>query len=252
MPSGPTTPDPASTPAGARFATTHWSVVLAAGRAPDAASRDALETLCARYWMPLYAYVRRHGHPPEDAQDLTQAFFAFLLQKNTLARAERARGRFRSFLLASLRHFLADEADRARALKRGGGATILPLEFETGERAYTREPADNTTPEQVYERRWALALLDHVLARLRDEHVREGRAALFDALGPCLAGAGAGQPQAELAERLGITVPAVKAAIHRLRRRYRALLREEVAQTVATDDEVDDELRHLLGVLAGQ
>ena len=250
MPSGATTPDPASTHAPARFATTHWSVVLSAGRTPDDASRGALETLCARYWMPLYAYVRRHGHAPDDAQDLTQAFFAHLLEKNTIARADRTRGRFRSFLLASLRHFLADEADRARALKRGGGVRILPLEFETGEHAYVREPADNATPEQLYERRWALTLLDNVLARLRDEHARDGRAAQFDALGPCLTGTGAGQPYADLAARLGLTEAAVKSAVHRLRRRYRALLREEVAHTVAGSGDVDDELRHLLAVLA--
>ena len=232
------------------FVTTHWSLVLTAGRNDTVRAHDALAKLCATYWYPLYAYVRRRGRSPEDAQDLTQEFFARLLERNWLERADQEKGRFRSFLLSAMNHFLADEWDKARAQKRGGGVTPLPLQFDTAETRYTHEPADKVTPEQNFERRWALTLLDEVLRRLRAEYVEEGRAELFAALHPCLVGDRTAQPYAELAEKLGVSEGTVKAAVHRLRQRYRQVLRAEIAQTVAGPGEVDEELRHLFAILA--
>lgn len=233
------------------FVTTHWSVVLRAGRSDTTRARDALAKLCQTYWFPLYAYVRRRGHSPEDAQDLTQEFFARLLEKNWVADADQSKGRFRSFLLSAMNHFLADEWDKARAQKRGGGAPTLPLQFDTAETRYGYEPADNATPERSFELRWALTLLAEVLQRLQTEYEQEGKAGLFAALNPCLVGERTAQPYAELAEKLGVSEGTVKSAVYRLRQRYRQLLREEIAQTVATAGEVEDELRHLSAVLAG-
>jgi RNA polymerase sigma factor (sigma-70 family) len=233
------------------FVTTHWSVVLTAGRNDTTRAQNALAKLCQTYWYPLYAYVRRRGHSPEDAQDLTQEFFARLLKRNWLGRADRQRGRFRSFLLSAMNHFLADEWDKARAQKRGGGQVPLPLQFDTAETRYGHEPADPVTPEQSFERRWALTLLDEVLKRLRTEYEQDGRAELFAALNPCLVGDRTSQPYAELAAKLGVSEGTVKSAVHRLRHRYREFLRDEIAQTVAGPDEVDEELRHLFAVLAG-
>jgi RNA polymerase sigma factor (sigma-70 family) len=233
------------------FVTTHWSVVLKAGQSDTTRARAALENLCESYWYPLYAYVRRRGYSPEDAQDLTQEFFARLLERNWVGRADRQKGRFRSFLLSAMNHFLADEWDKARAQKRGGGVMPVPLQFDAAETRYGHEPADSTTPEQNFERRWALTLLDKVLRRLRAEYEQEGRAELFTALHPCLVGERAGQRYADLAIRLGVTEGVVKSAVHRLRLRYRQLLREEIAQTVAEPGEVDEELKHLFAVLAG-
>ena len=233
------------------FVTTHWSVVLTAGRSDTTRARDALAKLCQTYWYPLYAYVRRRGHSPEDAQDLTQEFFARLLEKNWVGDADQTKGRFRSFLLSALNHFLSDEWDKARAQKRGGGVPPVPLQFDTAETRYGVEPADNVTPERSFELRWALTLLEEVLKRLQAEYEHEGKADLFAALNPCLVGERTSQPYAELAKKLGTTEGAVKAAVHRLRQRYRALLRDEIAQTVAGPDEVDEELRHLFAVLAG-
>jgi RNA polymerase sigma factor (sigma-70 family) len=233
----------------ARFSTTRWSVVLAAGR-DTADGRDSLARLCQSYWRPLYAYVRRRGYSPEDAQDLTQAFFARLMEKHWVAAADQARGRFRSFLLAALNHFLADEWDRARAQKRGDGIAFLSLDLATAEAQYAREPVDAETPERIFERRWALTLLGQVLDRLRSEYERDGRGALFDALHPTLAGERTTQPYRELARTLGLSEAAVKSAVHRLRQRYRQLLREEIAVTLDGDDGIDDELRHLFAVLA--
>lgn len=233
---------------GARFATTHWSVVLAAGR-DTARGRDSLARLCQTYWFPLYAYVRRRGYAPEDAQDLTQAFFARLLEKNWVAAADRSKGRFRSFLLAAMKHFLADQWDRERAQKRGGDIPRLSLPLETAEARYLSEPADMETPERIFERRWALTLLDEVLERLRSEYDRDGKGTLFTALHPCLVGERATQPYADLARSLGSTEGAVKSAVHRLRLRYRQLLREEIAGTLDEGEAVEDELRHLFAVL---
>jgi RNA polymerase sigma-70 factor (ECF subfamily) len=233
------------------FVTTHWSVVLTAGHSDTARAQAALEKLCRTYWYPLYAYVRRRGQSPEDAKDLTQEFFARLLERNWVGRADQQKGRFRSFLLSAMNHFLADEWDKARAQKRGGGQMPVPSQFDTAETRYGHEPVDKTTPEQNYERRWALTLLDTVLQRLRSEYEREGRAELFAALHSCLVGDRTDQPYAELAGKLGVSESAVKSTVHRLRQRYRQLLRDEIAQTVAEPGEIDEELHHLFAALAG-
>ena len=236
---------------GARFATTRWSLVAAAGGRDTAGARESLAGLCGVYWYPLYAYARRRGHTPDEAQDLTQAFFARLLEKNWIAGADRAKGRFRTFLLSAMKHFLADEWDRERARKRGGGVRLLPLEFDAAEERYTAEPADATSPDRIYERRWALTLLDQVLARLRGEYVGDGKGGLFEALYPCLVGERTAQPYAELARALGSTEGTIKSHVHRLRQRYRTMLREEIASTVASEEDVEDELRHLFAILTG-
>ncbi len=227
-------------------------MVLAAGRSETTNAHAALEELCRVYWYPLYAYVRRRGHSPEDAQDLTQEFFARLLEHKWVARADRQRGRFRSFLLSAMSYFLSDEWDKARAQKRGGGVTPVPLQFDTAETRYGHEPADQVTPEQTYERRWALALLEEVLRKLRLEYEEAGRTELFTALHPCLVGERAGLPYKEVAAKLDMSEGAVKSAVHRLRGRYRELLRHEIAQTVAEPGEVDEELRHLFVVLGNR
>jgi RNA polymerase sigma-70 factor (ECF subfamily) len=244
----PPTDAHATTPGGPRdFATTHWSLVLHA-RGDTSSARTALASLCEAYWYPLYAFVRRQGHHPHDAQDLTQEFFARLLEKDWLQAVERDRGRFRSFLLASMKHFLANEWDRAHALKRGGRITQLHLDDDTAEARYRHEPADPAaTAEQLYDRRWAHALLDRVLARLREEMVAGGKETQFDALKFCLTGDKSAY--VEVARELGMSEGAVKVAVHRLRERYRALIRSEIAQTVADPTEVDDELRQLFAAL---
>ena len=233
------------------FVTTHWSVVLTAGSSNTTAGLEALSKLCQAYWYPLYAYVRRRGYSPPDAEDLTQEFFARFLEHRWVANADREKGRFRTFLLSALNHFLANEWDRARAQKRGGGVPLLALEFRQAETRYGREPADNATPEQHYERRWAAALLERVLDRLRREHDQENKGELFAALHSCLVGERASQPYDQLARQLHLSVGAVKTAVHRMRQRYRHLLRDEIAQTVHTPDDVDAELRYLIGVLGG-
>ncbi len=231
------------------FLTTHWSVVLAAGH-PSPRSQAALEKLCRTYWYPLYTYVRRRGYSPEDAQDLTQEFFFRLLRHNWVAAADQARGRFRSFLLMALNRFLTNEWHKGSARKRGGGVRMIPLEFQTAETRFVREPVDTRTPEQCYEQQWVFTLLDEVLVRLRAEYAAQDQAALFDSLRPSLIGSRETQPYAQLATALGLTEGAVKVAVHRLRGRYRERLREEIAQTVATPEEVEAELRHLFRVLA--
>ena len=229
-----------------RFATTHWSVVVSAGDKRSPQADRSLAILCENYWFPLYAFVRRAGHSAEDAQDLTQEFFVRLLDKNYLAAADRQKGRFRTFLLTAVKRFLANEYDRAGAKKRGGGRTIVS--FENLEARYLQEPADTLTPERIFERQWAIALLDQVLARLQAEMTADGKAALFDALKDHLiVGRAAGH--AVTAARLGMSEGAVKTAAHRLRRRYRELLREEIAQTVASPDEIAAEIRYLFACL---
>jgi RNA polymerase sigma-70 factor (ECF subfamily) len=232
-----------------RFATTHWSLVLAAGRHASPASREALATLCQTYWYPLYAHVRRRGHRAEEAQDLIQDFFAGLLEKGTLRVADRDRGRFRSFLLAALDHFLANARRRGRARKRGGQRLTLSLDFPVGEGRYAAEPAHDITPDRLYARRWALTVIDQALSRLRDEFARAGKADLLERLTPYLAGNADAEPYRELAARLDTTEGAVKVAVHRLRRRCGELLREEIARTVAGPDEVEEELRDLFDAL---
>jgi RNA polymerase sigma-70 factor (ECF subfamily) len=231
------------------FATTHWSVVLAAGQGASADAQEALAALCQTYWYPLYAYVRRKGHQPDDAQDLTQEFFARLLERHYLQSADPERGRFRSFLLTAFKRFLSKERDRARTKRLGGGIRLLPLDFEAGERRYTLEPPHEVTAERIYEQRWALTLLDRVFVRLRDEFDQAGKQKQFNYLKVYLTGE-AGKPSyQEAAAELGMTEGAVKVAVHRLRRRYRDSVREEIAQTVAGLEDVDEELRHLFAAL---
>jgi RNA polymerase sigma factor (sigma-70 family) len=249
---GGTTDQGTALPRSPVFATTHWSVVLTAGGSDTTVSRDALAKLCQTYWYPLYAYVRRRNFSPSDAEDLTQEFFARFLEHDWVANADREKGRFRTFLLSAMNHFLANEWDKARAQKRGGGAPLLPLEFDTAETRYSHEPAENVTPEQHFERRWALTLLETVTSRLGTEYERDGKQDLFSALHPCLVGDRTAQPYEELARKLGLTEGAVKSAVHRLRQRYRQLLRDEIAHTVAGPGEVEEELRHLIAALGGR
>jgi RNA polymerase sigma-70 factor (ECF subfamily) len=251
MPSSQTGPIPdAGQPSGpAIFATTHWSVVLTAGRSDAPQAQDALEKLCQTYWYPLYAYVRRRGNSPADAEDLTQAFFAWLLERDWLGVADRQCGRFRSFLLTSFSRFLANEWDKARTQKHGGGR-MVSLPFDDAEAGCARESADNATPEQSFEWRWALTLLDQVMHRLSAEFTRDGKAELFEMLKPCLLGERTAQPYATLALKLAMTEGSMKVAVHRLRQRYRQLLREEIANTVAKPEEIEEELRYLFAVLA--
>lgn len=246
-----TRPAGSQPPGGAVFVTTHWSLVLTAGRTDTIQAHEALATLCQAYWYPLYAYVRRRGSTPHDAEDLTQGFFAHLLRANSLANARREKGRFRGFLLAAFNHFVANEWDRARARKRGGGKAALSLDAGAAESRYKLEPADQLTAERIYERRWALTLLDAVLHHLEREHELSGKKDLFSELRFCLTGERSKLPYAELAGRLGMSEGAVKVAVHRLRQRYRELLRAEIANTVTSPDEVEDEIRHLFTVLGG-
>ncbi len=233
------------------FATTRWSVVLAAGKSNSAEARDALTVLCETYWYPLYAYVRRQGYDSASAQDLTQGFFARLLEKEDLRNVSRERGRFRSFLLASLKHYLINEWDRARAEKRGGGRRHLSLDFDAAESRYRLEPADPNTPEAIYARQWALTLLDRVFEVLRQEAEDAGKASQFQHVRDFLTGAEPSGSYKQSAELLGMTEGAVKTAVHRLRRRFKERLRGEIAQTVSTEEDVDDEIRHLFEVLRG-
>jgi RNA polymerase sigma-70 factor (ECF subfamily) len=234
---------------GSRFESTHWSLVLAAGHHSSPDANQALSTLCRTYWYPLYAYVRRRVKDVHEAEDLTQAFFAQLLEKKRLAVAEAGRGKFRSFLLASLKNFLDNEWDKARTQKRGGGRKLIPLDFQSGESRYKLEPADELTPERLYDRQWALTLLEQVLARLREEFVRAGKARHFEQLKHFLTGEKAPTSYAQAADELGSTEGAVKVSVHRLRQRYRELLRVEIAQTVAEPGEVEDEINRLFAVL---
>jgi len=231
------------------FVTTHWSVVLTAGRRDSTRAHDALTKLCQTYWRPLYAYVRRRGYSPHDAEDLTQAFFARLLERNDVAVVSPERGRFRSYLLGAMNHFLSDEWDRARAQKRGGGR-VIHLDSAVAEAACAADSAGADTPETVYDRRWALTLLEEVHQRLRQEYERDRKGALFEALRFSLMGERSAVPYVELAGRLNLSEGAVKVAVHRLRQRYRRLLRELVAETVSSPDEIEEELGHLVRTLS--
>ena len=233
----------------AGFATTHWSVVLRAGdsRAPESA--EALEKLCRAYWYPLYAYVRRQGHSPEDAQNLTQEFFSRLLEKKQLRTADPERGRFRSFLLTVLKRMLVAEWRHEHRQKRGGGALVFSLDEQEAEDRYHLEPADATTPETLYERRWAETVLDRVLDRLEEEYQRHSIG--FANLQPYLVEDKGTAPFAQTAVRLGVSEPALKAVVYRLRCRYGELFREEIAHTVERPEDVEEEIRHLLAVLRG-
>ncbi len=223
---------------------------MTASQNDTARAQEALTRLCETYWFPLYAFVRRCGHAPEDAQDLTQEFFAQLLAHNWVARADRNKGRFRSFLLLVMKRFLAKEWDKVRTLKRGGQARLVSLQLDTAETRYSQEPADTRTPEQLFEKQWALTLLQTVLQRLRQDYARDAKGELFEKLEPCLIGSREIQPYAALAAELGMTEGAVKVAVHRLRERYRECLKNEIAQTLASPAEVEAELRHLFRVLS--
>jgi RNA polymerase sigma-70 factor (ECF subfamily) len=232
-----------------RFRTTHWSLILAAREHDSPEARQALEELCECYWYPLYAFIRRSGHNSEEARDLTQEFFARLLEKDYLAAVNRDKGKFRSFLLAACKHFLANERDRALAQKRGGGRTILSFNADAAESTYSSEPQHTLTPERLYERRWVLMLLQSVLNRLRKEQEKAGKGTHFDQLKGFLAGDRAATRYSQVAEALGTSVGALKVAVHRLRGRYRELLREEIARTVNSPDEVEAEIRNLFSAL---
>jgi RNA polymerase sigma factor (sigma-70 family) len=239
----------AETPKG-MFATTHWSVVLAVGQSTEAQAAAALEQLCRAYWYPLYAFVRRQGYHPEDAQDLTQAFFAHLLSKDFLDGVGPEKGRFRSFLLACLKHFLTDEWEKARTAKRGGPEPPVRLDASQAEERYRVEARMEASPESLFERRWALELLDRVLDRLRQEAVASAKAEVFNELQACLLGERLTETYAQVGSRLGMSETAVKVTVHRLRERYRDLLREEIAHTVIHPSEIEEEMRYLFEVVS--
>ena len=233
---------------GAIFTTTHWSVVLEA-QGESAAAQEALEKLCRTYWRPIFAFLRRQGLPPAEAEDITQGFFAELLERRSLEAVRKEKGRLRSFLLGGLKYFLANEGRRAMAIKRGKGQRLIPLDELHADDRIEFEPADPMTPEMIYERRWALTVLERVLSRVKDEYRAGGNAALFDSLKELLPDEPGSPSQAEIATRLGMTENAVRQAFHRFRQSYQSLLREEIAHTVATPGDVEDELRHLIAVL---
>jgi RNA polymerase sigma-70 factor (ECF subfamily) len=233
------------------FATTHWTVVLAAGRKSSPQSDRALGELCQLYWYPLYAYVRGQGRTKEDAEDLVQAFFARFLERNYLEGLRAERGRFRAFLLASLKHFLANEWDKAQRQKRGGGVVHLSLDWQSADERYHLDPPDPTSPDRIFDRAWALALLERVIARLRDECATQSRSALFEQAKGYLMVGEATIPYGEAARRLKMDEGAVRVAVHRLRKRYRELLRDEITQTLSDPAQVQEELRSLQAALAG-
>jgi RNA polymerase sigma factor (sigma-70 family) len=233
---------------GIAFTTTHWSVVLEAqGESP--AAHEALEKLCRIYWRPIYRFLRRQGISADDAQDLTQGFFALLLERRDLRTVRKEKGRLRSYLLTAVKHFLADERRRAMAIKRGKGERLIPLEELCGEERSGTEPADSLTAERIYERRWASTLLDRVLTRLEDTYRARGNAALFDSFNQLLGDEPGAPSQADIAAQLGMTENAVSQAFHRFRQSYQSLLREEIANTVATPGDIEDELRYLITVI---
>jgi RNA polymerase sigma-70 factor (ECF subfamily) len=232
------------------FATTHWSVVLAAGQDRDPQAASALADLCRTYWYPLYAYVRRRGYEPADAEDLTQGFFLHLLEGNSVAQADRRKGRFRSFLLGALNHYLADSRDRALALKRGGGCHVVSIDAAEAEARYMIEPADQWSPDRLFERQWGLALIDEVLRRLRQGEVESGRGATFELLREHVVISGGDQGYTQVARSLGMSEAAVRKAVQRLRWRYRQLFREAIRQTVEDPAEVELEIRHLCELIA--
>ena len=232
------------------FATTHWTVVMAAGGSHTTGARAALDELCQLYWSPLYAYVRRRGSSPEDAEDLTQEFFRTLLEKEYLKAADRDRGRFRTFLLVALQRFLANEWDRTRAQKRGGGLEHVSLDTSSAETRYQVETASEVSPERIYDRRWAFALLGRTMAHLRAEFVASGKEDEFEQIKESLTADRGSLDYRALAERTGQSEGTLRVGIHRLRRRFREIFRREVAQTVATPAEIDAEMRHLMAALA--
>ncbi|HOB99894.1 MAG TPA: sigma factor [Verrucomicrobiota bacterium] len=238
-------------PGGREFTTTHWSVVLAAGGAPSPQAEAALDQLCRIYWYPLYAYVRSSGHSAVDAEDLTQEFFARLLAKHYLSAVHPERGKFRWFLLSAVKRFLLNERERAGAIKRGGTIRHIPFDGEKAERRYRLDAADTNSPDRLFDRAWAADLIETTYQRLREESALEGKKTLFERLQVFLSGDKADLTYAEVGVGLRMTEGAVKVAVHRLRRRYRDLLREQVAQTVHTPADLDEELRCLQAAFAG-
>jgi RNA polymerase sigma-70 factor (ECF subfamily) len=232
------------------FVTTHWSVVLSAGRSDTTRSRDALARLCQTYWYPLYAYVRRRGHSAHDAQDLTQEFFARLLEKQSLASADPNRGRFRSFILTAMNNFLAQEWEKSHAQKRGGRVEIFSLDLAQAEQRYDLEPSTSETPDKGFDKKWALALLESVMTQLKQEYKQENKSDIFVALKQTLTGSRESQPYADLAKHLGTTEANIKVTVHRLRKRYRELLQTEIANTVDSSEEIKEEMRHLFAALS--
>jgi RNA polymerase sigma-70 factor (ECF subfamily) len=235
-----------------RFATTRWSMVIDAGRNSSAGSRRALAELCEIYWYPLYAFIRRRGLHPDDARDQTQEFFAELLENETLRVADRERGRFRSFLLAAVCNFLSKQRRKAGARKRGGDRQSISFDFAAGEKRFALEPFHELTAEKIFERRWAMTLLEQVLARLRVELGTAGKQRHFEVLATYLGGSRRTVPYVKIAGQLQVTEGAVKVAVYRLRRRCRELLREEIAHTVANPAEIDEELRALFATVRGE
>jgi RNA polymerase sigma factor (sigma-70 family) len=232
----------------AAFRTTHWSVVLTA-QDDSPAAHEALEKLCRTYWRPIFVFLRRQGISQEEAEDITQGFFASLLEHRNLDAVRKEQGRLRSYLLGALKYFLADERRRGMAIKRGKGQRLIPLEELRADERVEMEPADPVTPELIYERRWASTVLERVLNLLKDEYQRTGNAALFDSLKELLPGDPDAPSQKDIAARLGMTENAVRQAFYRFRQHYQSLLREEIAQTVATPGDIEDELRHLIAVV---
>jgi DNA-directed RNA polymerase specialized sigma24 family protein len=233
---------------GAAFATTHWTMVLEAqGESP--AAQEALEKLCRTYWRPIFVFLRRQGFAPTEAEDVTQGFFAELLERRSLSAVRKEKGRLRSFLLGGVKYFVANEQRRVMAVKRGKGQQLIPLEEFRGDDRMEFEPTDPLTAEMIYERRWALTLLERVISRLKDEYHSAGKAPLFDSLKELLPDEPGSPSQAEIAARLDMNENAVRQAFHRFRQRYQLLLREEIANTVATPGDIEDELRHLIAVL---
>jgi len=245
-----TSQDSAPPASDAWFVTTHWSVVLSAREADSPHSAAALETLCRTYWYPLYAWLRRQGRLSHDAQDLTQAFFARLLQKDYLQAAAREKGRFRTFLLVAFKRFLANEWDREHAQKRGGFVPIVPIDEHVAESRFAAEPSHNLPPDVLFDRQWAMTLLDRTMTQLQEEYIASGRAKLFEYLQSCLAREESALPYAEIATRLKLTEAAVKMAVHRLRARYREILRAEIAHTVVSPEDVEEEIRHLFAAFS--
>jgi len=233
-----------------RFATTHWSVVLAAGKSSSPNQKQALETLCEGYWFPLYAYLRQRGLDSHQAEDSTQAFFTHILDKHSLQTADPKYGKFRSFLLIRLKSFLSDERDRAQAKKRGGGRKILSLGFQNAEDQYALEPADQLSPEKLFEKSWALTVLERTMDRLEKEMAKKNKKKLFDHLKVYLTTEKDVIPYRNMAKELKMAEGSVRVAVHRLRRHYRKLLRGEIAQTVTDEDQIDEEMGHLFAALA--
>jgi RNA polymerase sigma-70 factor (ECF subfamily) len=232
-----------------RFATTHWTIIFNAGNAPSGEAEEAMSSLCETYWYPVYAFVRRQTGDADLAMDLTQGFFARLLEKRDLAGVDRGRGRFRAWLVAAVKHYLSNERDRARAEKRGGGRPAISIDAADAESRYRLEPSHELTPERIFERRWALTVLGQVLSSLRLECAGEGKGALFDALKECIGGRPGDGRYREVAEQFDMGEGAVRMAAHRLRRRYRELLRQQIAQTVETPEQIDEEIAFLFGAV---